>query len=207
MRNINLFKEACRLRNNGADYLEIVDVLLKSPERRNLGLKEITLLADKDEQVQTAFQAYLSDVKKAVYAISSSFSSKEKISEILLAGRGAEIPYLREKIKSSLNGLAPVKLMKSYSQIAKRSAQGAAFIANGLLNGQFAHELRFLTVMPLFIKLHASVKTLVALATLRAPDVTRKISTLSFFAVLFSSPKYVSTILGSMLCFSQKNFL
>ena len=27
--------------------------------------------------------------------------------------------------------------MKSYSQIAKRAAQGAAFIANGLLGGRF----------------------------------------------------------------------
>jgi len=108
----------------------------------NLGLKEITLLAEKDDQVHTAFQAYISDVKKAVYAISSSFSSKEKISEILLAGRGAEIPYLKEKITNNLSDLAPVRLMKSYSQIAKRAAQGAAFIANGLLNGQFAPIIR-----------------------------------------------------------------
>ncbi len=103
-----------------------------------LGLKEITILAENDDRIKTAFQAYISSVKKAVHAISSSFSSKEKISEILLAGRGAEIPYLREKIVDNLNNLAPVRLMKSYSQIAKRSAQGAAFIANGLLNGEFA---------------------------------------------------------------------
>ncbi|MFX1274085.1 MAG: DUF1464 family protein [Promethearchaeota archaeon] len=104
----------------------------------NLSLKEITLLAEKDDQIKTAFQAYISSVKKAVHAISSSFSSKDKITEILLAGRGSELPYLREKIMLGLKDLAPVRLMKSYSQIAKRAAQGAAFIANGLLNGEFA---------------------------------------------------------------------
>ena len=38
---------------------------------------------------------------------------------------------------NGLNDVAPVKLMKSYSQIAKRAAQGAAFIANGILGGEF----------------------------------------------------------------------
>ena len=36
-----------------------------------------------------------------------------------------------------LKDVASVRIMKSYSQIAKRAAQGAAFIANGLLGGQF----------------------------------------------------------------------
>lgn len=103
----------------------------------NMSLKEITLLAEKDDQIKTALKAYISSVKKAVFGISSSFSSKEKISEILLAGRGAELKYLREKIVNALNEIAPARLMKSYSQIAKHGAQGAAFIANGLLGGEF----------------------------------------------------------------------
>ena len=82
--------------------------------------------------------ALSSSVKKAVHAISSSFSNNRKINEILLAGRGADIPYLKEKIIDSLNDVAPVRLMKNYAQIAKRAAQGAAFIANGLLEGEFA---------------------------------------------------------------------
>jgi len=36
-----------------------------------------------------------------------------------------------------LNDIAPVRIMKSFSQIAKRAAQGAAFIANGILGGRF----------------------------------------------------------------------
>ena len=103
----------------------------------DLSLKEITLLAEKDEQTKTALKAYLSSVKKAVYGISSSFSHKNQITEILLAGRGANLTYLKEKMINGLSDVAPVKLMKSYSQIAKRAAQGAAFIANGILGGEF----------------------------------------------------------------------
>ncbi|MFX0001338.1 MAG: DUF1464 family protein [Candidatus Hodarchaeota archaeon] len=103
----------------------------------DLSLKEITLLAEKDEQTKIALKAYLSSVKKAVYGISSSFSSKEKIKEVLLAGRGSNLVYFREKMVRGLNDVAPVRVMSSFSQIAKRAAQGAAFIANGILGGRF----------------------------------------------------------------------
>lgn len=103
----------------------------------DLSLKEITLLAEKDDQTKMAVQAYISSVKKAVYSISSSFSNKEKIKEVLLAGRGADLTYLRNKIIFALHEEFPVRLMASYSQIAKRAAQGAAFIADGLLEGKF----------------------------------------------------------------------
>jgi predicted butyrate kinase (DUF1464 family) len=103
----------------------------------DLSLKEITILAENDEQVKMALNAYISSVKKAVYGISSSFSEKEKVKEVLLAGRGAELSYIRDSIKKGLNDIAPVRIMKTYSQIAKRAAQGATFIANGLLGGRF----------------------------------------------------------------------
>lgn len=103
----------------------------------DLSLKEITLLAKNDEQVKVALKAYISSVKKAVFGISSSFTSKSKIKEILLAGRGADLRYIKDRIFSGLKDVAPVRIMKSYSQIAKRAAQGATFIANGLLGGKF----------------------------------------------------------------------
>ncbi|MFW9821452.1 MAG: DUF1464 family protein [Candidatus Thorarchaeota archaeon] len=103
----------------------------------DLSLKEITLLAKNDEQVKTALDAYISSVKKAVFGISSSFSNKEKIREILLAGRGADLRYFIDRIKKGLSDVAAVRIMKTYSQIAKRAAQGATFIANGLLGGRF----------------------------------------------------------------------
>ncbi len=103
----------------------------------DLSLKEISLLAEKDEQTRIAFQAYISSVQKAVYSISSSFSEKEKKKEILLAGRGANINYIQHNIYDALNDFIPVRLMKTYSQIAKRAAQGAAYIADGLLGGKY----------------------------------------------------------------------
>jgi len=103
----------------------------------DLSLKEIILLAQKDEQTKMALNAYISDVTKAVYGISSSFSSKDKIYEILLAGRGSELQYIKDKIINGINIGVPVKLMNSYSSLSKRAAQGAAFIANGLLGGEF----------------------------------------------------------------------
>ncbi len=103
----------------------------------NMSLKEIALLADKDDQIKTALKAYIASVKKAVFGISSSYSNKEKIKEILLAGRGAELNFIKERIVKGLNDVAPVRLMKSYSQIAKHAAQGAAFIANGIKGGEF----------------------------------------------------------------------
>jgi predicted butyrate kinase (DUF1464 family) len=99
----------------------------------NLSLKEITILAEKDDQIKTALKAYLSSVKKAVFGISSSFTEKDKITEILLAGRGAELNYLKQRFFRGLKDVAPVRVMKTYSQIAKRAAQGAAFIAKGVL--------------------------------------------------------------------------
>ncbi len=106
----------------------------------DLSLKEITLLAEKDDQIKNALKAYISSVKKAVFGISSSFSSKEKIVEILLAGRGAELNYLKDRFIRGLNDVAPVRVMKSYSHIAKRAAQGAAFIAKGILGKEDLYE-------------------------------------------------------------------
>lgn len=103
----------------------------------NLSLKEITLLAKKDNQTKLALKAYLSSVKKAVFGLSSSFTSKDKIKEVLLAGRGSDLVYFREKMIRGLKDIAPVRTMKSFSQISKRAAQGAAFIANGLIGGRF----------------------------------------------------------------------
>jgi len=102
-----------------------------------LSLEEITLLAQKDSRTKLALDAYFSSVDKAVYGITSSFSERDKIKEILLAGRGAEVIPIKEAITSNLKKIAPVKLMKSYSHLSKRAAQGAAFIANGLMKGEF----------------------------------------------------------------------
>ena len=40
-------------------------------------------------------------------------------------------------ITNNIDDIAPVRLMKSFSNLSKHAAQGAAFIANGLLGGKF----------------------------------------------------------------------
>ncbi|MGV9197370.1 MAG: DUF1464 family protein [Promethearchaeia archaeon] len=103
----------------------------------DLSIKEITLLAERDDHVKNALRAYIDDVTKAVFAISSSFRELHENLEVLLAGRGAEIDYLRTMLINSIKSIAPVRLMATYSQIAKRAAQGAAYIANGLIDGNY----------------------------------------------------------------------
>ncbi|MBY8988115.1 MAG: DUF1464 family protein [Candidatus Lokiarchaeota archaeon] len=100
-------------------------------------LKEIISLAEKDAQTRLALNAYISELTKAIYATSSSFSNKNKITEILLAGRSSELQFIKDTIKKSFNDFLPVKLMRSYGHFSKHAAQGAAFIANGLLGGEF----------------------------------------------------------------------
>ena len=104
---------------------------------QDLSLKEIISLAKTDAQTNLALKAYISELTKAVYAISSSYSSKNKIIEILVAGRSSELQYIIDIFKNTLNDFLPVKMMRSYGHLSKHAAQGAAFIANGLLGGEF----------------------------------------------------------------------
>ena len=99
--------------------------------------EEIILLSKKDEQTEMALNAYYESLTKAVYAISSSFSSPKKVKDILFAGRLARLDNLIEPLFEKVRLIAPPKIMRSYAQISKESAQGAAFIANGLLGGCF----------------------------------------------------------------------
>ena len=103
----------------------------------NLSLKEVIRLAERDDQSRLAIQTFLDSIKKATFAITSAFSNKNSINNILLAGRGIDLEVIKENLEDNLIEIANVREMKTYSQIAKRSAQGAAFIAEGLLGGKF----------------------------------------------------------------------
>ncbi len=103
----------------------------------DLTLNQFTSLVKNDNRTKLAFDAYISDLTKAIFAISSSFSNKDTITEILLAGRGADNPIIKDEITNRLKGFLSVKLMQTYGSISKHAAQGAAFIANGLLGGEF----------------------------------------------------------------------
>ncbi|HMF34164.1 MAG TPA: DUF1464 family protein [Candidatus Lokiarchaeia archaeon] len=104
----------------------------------DLGLEELLMLAEKDEQTSIAVQAYIESLIKAVYAISTSFSNPQKIREILISGRAARQPKIMLPLEERLSSIAPFREMKSYAQVAKRAAQGSAFIASGLAGGKYS---------------------------------------------------------------------
>ncbi|MHA1819643.1 MAG: DUF1464 family protein [Promethearchaeota archaeon] len=99
--------------------------------------EEIVLLSKRDKKTKMALNAYYDRLSKAIYAISSSFEDPDSIREILLAGRLSKYDGLVEPLCPKCDRIAPSKVMRSYAQISKESAQGAAFIANGLLGGKF----------------------------------------------------------------------
>lgn len=103
----------------------------------NMNAEEIVLLSKKDEQTEMALNAYYEGLTKAVFAISSSFSNPKKIKDVLFAGRLARLDILVKPLFEKVSLIAQPKIMRSYSQVSKESAQGAAFIANGLLGGYF----------------------------------------------------------------------
>ncbi len=58
--------------------------------------------------------------------------------EILLSGRTAEKPGVREPLETELAALAPVERLRGFARVAKAAAQGAALIADGLSGGRHA---------------------------------------------------------------------
>ncbi len=104
----------------------------------SLGLDELILLGEKDPQTKLALQAFYESIVKAVFSISTSFSSPKKIREILVSGRATHQPKVMKPLQERLNSIAPLREMQSYSQVAKRAAQGSAFIASGLAGGKYS---------------------------------------------------------------------
>ncbi len=72
---------------------------------------------------------------KNVLALTASLTPEE----VLLSGRLSGIPEIRDELIERLGVIAPVRLLKGFSgvKIAKKSAQGAALIANGLFRGRY----------------------------------------------------------------------
>jgi predicted butyrate kinase (DUF1464 family) len=100
-----------------------------------LNAEEIFLMAQKDKQSAMALDAFVDSLVKGVYSQYSTFKIKKNLHTILLSGRLASNPLLIKLLSDKLSEIAPVRTMKSYSNISKRAAQGAAFIAEGLLGG------------------------------------------------------------------------
>lgn len=82
-----------------------------------------------------ALNAYIDGIVKNVHAIRSSFSPENPPSYILLSGKFAGVRYLQDILEKKLFMLAPLRIMKNNAKTAKRAAQGAAYIAEGVNDG------------------------------------------------------------------------
>jgi predicted butyrate kinase (DUF1464 family) len=82
-----------------------------------------------------AIQGYVEGVVKAVLALTGSVPQP---AEILLAGRRARDPRIRQPIAARLEEIAPVRELAGFARVTKQGAQGAALIADGLAGGRWA---------------------------------------------------------------------
>ena len=98
--------------------------------------EELFLRTKDDSQAKIAIQSYVDNIVKGVFAIKSVFNQATPPNYILLSGRLANEKFIEMILDQKLRILAPVRVMKTYSKIAKRAAQGAAFIADGLIGGK-----------------------------------------------------------------------
>ena len=82
-----------------------------------------------------AWDAYL---ESAVKAVAMLIAIAPSASEVILSGRVADLPGVRETIAArltSLHGTLPVRPLIGFAKTAKAAAQGAALIADGLAGG------------------------------------------------------------------------
>jgi predicted butyrate kinase (DUF1464 family) len=75
---------------------------------------------------------YVESAHKAVLALTATLPRPR---EILLSGRHARDPEVREVLETRLAAIAPVRDLGGFATTAKQGAQGAALIADGLAGG------------------------------------------------------------------------
>ena len=97
--------------------------------------EELFFRTKDDSQAKIAIQSYVDNIVKGVFAIKSVFNQATPPNYILLSGCLANEKFIEMILDEKLRTIAPVRVMKTYSKIAKRAAQGAAFIAEGLIGG------------------------------------------------------------------------
>jgi predicted butyrate kinase (DUF1464 family) len=83
-----------------------------------------------------AWDAYLESIVKAVAALAAIAPS---VSEVILSGRVATVPRVREQLSARLAAAklpASVRGLTGFAAVAKTAAQGAALVADGLAGGR-----------------------------------------------------------------------
>jgi predicted butyrate kinase (DUF1464 family) len=93
----------------------------------------VTSLLERDPaQRATAIAAYVEGAMKAARQLKCSAPSAD---EILLSGRIAGEPEIRERLSADLADVGPVRVLKGFAAEVKQGAQGAALMADGLAGG------------------------------------------------------------------------
>lgn len=82
--------------------------------------------------VPDGIEAFVEGAEKAVRALTAAVRAPR---EILLSGRKAAVPEIRESLTARLSGIAPVRDLSGFAETAKQGAQGAAILADGLAGG------------------------------------------------------------------------
>jgi predicted butyrate kinase (DUF1464 family) len=97
------------------------------------GLETIT--ADKPDLTQVALEAYLEGAVKLARQLAVSVPEADAV---VLSGRRAEHPGVRERLTRDLADLGPVRLLRGFERTSRQAAQGAALLADGLAGGRCA---------------------------------------------------------------------
>ena len=92
-----------------------------------------TLIERDPQQASVALEAYVEGASKAVRQLRCSAPSAR---EVLLSGRKAAEPDIRERVAADLADIGPVRLLQGFAVHAKQGAQGAALVADGLAGGR-----------------------------------------------------------------------
>lgn len=94
-----------------------------------------SLIQENPAAGSTAREAYLEGAAKSVRQLHCSAPSAR---EILLSGRNAANPELRQRLTLALADLGTVRVLTGFATQAKQGAQGAALLADGLAGGRHA---------------------------------------------------------------------
>jgi predicted butyrate kinase (DUF1464 family) len=94
-------------------------------------------------RASVARAAYFEGAAKAVRELRCSAPSAR---EILLSGRNAEDPEIRQRLTMDLADIGTVRVLTGFAAHAKQGAQGAALLADGLAGGRHAELVRRLRI-------------------------------------------------------------
>jgi predicted butyrate kinase (DUF1464 family) len=97
-----------------------------------------TLATSNTLRARMAWEAYIESAAKAVAALTVSVPAA---GEIILSGRLAHIPRVRDELTTRLARVIPnpsLHVLRGFAAVAKQGAQGAALLADGLTGGRAA---------------------------------------------------------------------